>query len=354
MLAKVGDLLQQPSYRSKAGRVPTLTTIGEAKGVHYVVMAEVGERIKPHQLTRALAAQVRVPGACARRQGWLWSALRQPAARNTTTSLSVLFTFPSFIPRVGGCCAWKRVSAGAERSLLDWACLLAWVGGTLQALYVLEAMHNNGLRHRDIRPDNLLFFDGSVMVIDFAFACAAKPALYVWGSPLMFQKSGLIERACTEALSQEGSMLGGLGLCINGQPPRVLSRRGSAVLFAFEGRYQGARHFVSPGVSRHIADAASASTVYDFLRKDDLHSFVRVCAVNASMHLREAVYSAIRDDGVGTKGAGTVGGGGGWRRHLSPPCVVPMLFFRQSLSCAQCRIRDRRGLCAGDLERLLR
>jgi hypothetical protein len=63
MLAKVGDLLQQPSYRSKAGRVPTLTTIGEAKGVHYVVMAEVGERIKPHQLTRALAAQVRVPGA---------------------------------------------------------------------------------------------------------------------------------------------------------------------------------------------------------------------------------------------------------------------------------------------------
>ncbi len=99
----------------------------------------------------------------------------------------------------------------------------------------------------------------------------------------------------------------------------MLSRRGLAVRFAFEGRYQGARHFVSPGVSRHIADAASASTVYDFLRKDDLHSFVRVCAVNASMHLREAVYSAIRDDGVGTKGAGTVGGG--WVEASSFPAV---------------------------------
>jgi serine/threonine protein kinase len=97
-----------------------------------------------------------------------------------------------------------------------------WVGGgggTLQALYVLEAMHNSGLRHRDIRPDNLLLFDGSVMVIDFAFGCGTEPALYVWGSPLVFQKSGLIERACTEALSQAGSLLSGLGLCINGQPP---------------------------------------------------------------------------------------------------------------------------------------
>jgi hypothetical protein len=66
---------------------------------------------------------------------------------------------------------------------------------------------------------------------------------------------------------------------------------------------------VSPGVSRHFADAASVPTPYHFLRKDDLHSFVRVCAVNASMHLREAVYSAIRDDGVGTRGAGAGGGG---------------------------------------------
>lgn len=88
------------------------------------------------------------------------------------------------------------MSAGAERSLLDWACLLAWVGGTLQALYVLEAMHNNGLRHRDIRPDNLLFFDGSVMVIDFAFGCAAEPALYVWGSPLVFLKKEWSDRTC--------------------------------------------------------------------------------------------------------------------------------------------------------------
>ncbi len=48
---------------------------------------------------------------------------------------------------------------------------------TAQALYVLEAMHNNGLRHRDIRPDNLLFCNGKVMVIDFAFCCGMEPEL---------------------------------------------------------------------------------------------------------------------------------------------------------------------------------
>jgi hypothetical protein len=56
--------------------------------------------------------------------------------------------------------------------------------------------------------------------------------------------------------------------------------------------------------------AGSPPPLYTFRRRDDLHSFVRVCAVNASMHLREAVYSAIGGDSVGTRGRGAGGGGG--------------------------------------------
>jgi serine/threonine protein kinase len=57
--------------------------------------------------------------------------------------------------------------------------LVCMGGGTLQALYVLEAMHNSGLRHRDIRPDNLLFLNGTVMVIDFAYGCRNEAVPYV-------------------------------------------------------------------------------------------------------------------------------------------------------------------------------
>ena len=71
MLAEVGRLLQEDRYKSKAGCVPTVTANGVAKGVHYIVMADVGERIKPHHLTRTLAAQVRVPDVAGR---WLCPA----------------------------------------------------------------------------------------------------------------------------------------------------------------------------------------------------------------------------------------------------------------------------------------
>jgi serine/threonine protein kinase len=41
-------------------------------------------------------------------------------------------------------------------------------------LFALEAMHDAGLFHRDIRPDNLLVDDtGRVVLIDFAFGCDA-------------------------------------------------------------------------------------------------------------------------------------------------------------------------------------
>ena len=56
-----------------------------------------------------------------------------------------------------------------------------WDPRTAQALFVLEVMHNNDLRHRDIRPDNLLFYKPleKVMVIDFAFSCGPGPEPYV-------------------------------------------------------------------------------------------------------------------------------------------------------------------------------
>ena len=65
----------------------------------------------------------------------------------------------------------------------------------------------------------------------------------------------------------------------------------------FECRYQGARHFVSPAVSAHLEELRRGSKApYKFLRKDDVHSFVLVCAVNASKHLRDAVYTEIARD----------------------------------------------------------
>ena len=38
--------------------MPTALGLGSANGVTYVILAEVGKHIKPHRLTRTLAAQV--------------------------------------------------------------------------------------------------------------------------------------------------------------------------------------------------------------------------------------------------------------------------------------------------------
>ena len=48
----------------------------------------------------------------------------------------------------------------------------SFVGSSRQILFALEAMHNKGLYHRDIRPDNILLDDvGRVVLIDFGFVC---------------------------------------------------------------------------------------------------------------------------------------------------------------------------------------
>lgn len=103
-----------------------------------------------------------------------------------------------------------------------------------QVLYVLQAMHNRGLRHRDVRPDNILLVGGKAMLIDFAYCCTEGPS-----------------------------------------------------------EYSGARHFVSPAVAKHLVSLMSGhgERCYRFTRSDDLHSLIRVCAIHANEALREAVYN---------------------------------------------------------------
>ena len=43
-----------------------------------------------------------------------------------------------------------------------------------QVLFALEALHNVGLYHRDVRLDNVLLDDvGRAVLVDFAFGCDA-------------------------------------------------------------------------------------------------------------------------------------------------------------------------------------
>jgi serine/threonine protein kinase len=107
-----------------------------------------------------------------------------------------------------------------------------------QVLELLQVLHNADIVHRDLRPDNLVFYKvGSrvyVMLIDWAFAC-----------------------------------------------PRNEWRP-----------YCGATHFVSPTVAAHLINrySGSGSDTYCFTAGDDLHSWLRLCLwMSNERHLSDAL-----------------------------------------------------------------
>ena len=98
--------------------------------------------------------------------------------------------------------------------------------------------------HRDIKPENLMFLDetgGTVVVVDWLFATRVVDST-----------------------------------------PTV---------------YRGSRHFVSPDVAAHIEAEAhrhtDAEARYCFKRRDDLHSWLRVCLVYSNCSVMRAVYNLI-------------------------------------------------------------
>lgn len=99
--------------------------------------------------------------------------------------------------------------------------------GCRQVLNLLQVLHSADIVHRDLRPDNLVFYSVDscvrVMLIDWAFAC------------------------------------------------RRNERR----------PYCGATHFVSPTVAAHLinryCDGGGGGAMYRFTAGDDLHSWLRLC-----------------------------------------------------------------------------
>jgi hypothetical protein len=63
--------------------------------------------------------------------------------------------------------------------------------------------------------------------------------------------------------------------------------------------YSGAKNFVSKRVYDHLEGMQKGSIEpnkpFDFQRKDDLHSWLRVCVVNSDSILAEQVYAAVEE-----------------------------------------------------------
>jgi hypothetical protein len=94
----------------------------------------------------------------------------------------------------------------------------------------MAALHNNGIGHRDFRPDNLVFF-------------TFKPEVK-W--PRLVHQIGLIDYAFACELNVPGM-------------------------------YNGATHFVSPAVRQHMQALRDARASFCFQASDDLYSWLYVC-----------------------------------------------------------------------------
>ena len=102
---------------------------------------------------------------------------------------------------------------------------------SLQVLRLLCAIHRAGLRHRDIRPENLMLYKDRVMVIDWLFAVSGGDS---------------------------------------------------------EVEYRGASHFVTDGLATLIADATATKRPfsYVFTKLDDLEWWLRVCIAMSNPAVR--------------------------------------------------------------------
>ena len=61
-------------------------------------------------------------------------------------------------------------------------------------------------------------------------------------------------------------------------------------------RYQGARHFVSPRVATLLANPSGSPLDGGYNRKDDLHSWLRVCIAFSYGRVLDAVLTTVCDD----------------------------------------------------------
>ena len=104
-----------------------------------------------------------------------------------------------------------------------------------QVLRLLCAIHRQGMRHRDIKPDNLMLYDDKVMLIDWLFAVD-----------------------------------------------------GGGDVFA---PYCGAVHYVSPALAKALDDAREdAGFWYTFTKLDDLESWLRVCIALSNRWVEQELY----------------------------------------------------------------
>jgi serine/threonine protein kinase len=113
-----------------------------------------------------------------------------------------------------------------------------------QLLHTLQVLHNAGRVHRDIRPDNLVFVKDShnpatlrLLVIDWAYSCPRNS----------------------------------------------------------EELYNGATHFVSPAVAKHLLDRqlSAACRTFVFTAGDDLYSWLLVCVWMHALHHLTYVFATL-------------------------------------------------------------
>jgi serine/threonine protein kinase len=169
---------------------------------------------------------------------------------------------------------------------------------SLQILFVLQIIHSLGWRHRDVRPSNILWAEKhrQLMLIDFGFACESG-SQYVSGSSTLawFRLwaglwapapclCGSLAAPCSSQLSRVWTVLGEVLALLHVCSSRVFCRE-----------YSGAKHFVSKSVFTHMT--TTPTLPYTFLRKDDLHSWLRVCLVHSDPSLASLVYGAMKSDG---------------------------------------------------------
>ena len=116
-------------------------------------------------------------------------------------------------------------------------------GVCAQVLRLLCAIHRAGMRHRDIRPDNLMLYDDDIVVIDWLFA--------VTGGDVAIE-------------------------------------------------YRGSKHFVTEALAASIAIAEDSEAPFShtFTKLDDLQSWLRTCIVLSNQWVRSDAYRSIQYDTV--------------------------------------------------------